>query len=141
MKRGTGQRGQAMLVVLVFLAAFLILTWAALRLASEAFINASSVQADTRSTYALDAGVGYVIGYVRNRPGPLCPPPAPPPLQLVYPTITHRVTVSALVAGGGCTNAAPVLDFTVTDSATSRRLLAEVKRTGGIWAIVWEAYQ
>ncbi|HSO92964.1 MAG TPA: hypothetical protein VLS53_00655, partial [Candidatus Dormibacteraeota bacterium] len=56
-----GQRGQALLVVLVFIAAFLLLLWAALTLASAAFLGLGSVRADTRNTYALDAGVEYAI--------------------------------------------------------------------------------
>ena len=55
------QRGQALLVVLGFVAALLLIVWAALTLASGAFLGQGSVRADTRSTYALDSGLAYAI--------------------------------------------------------------------------------
>jgi len=51
------ERGQALLVVLVFLAAFLLITWAGLTLASGAFLGLNAVRTDARTTYALDAGL------------------------------------------------------------------------------------
>ena len=42
-------------------AALLLIVWAALTLASGAFLGQGSVRADTRSTYALDSGLAYAI--------------------------------------------------------------------------------
>jgi hypothetical protein len=55
------QRGQALLVVLGFVAALLLIVSAALSLASGAFLGQGNVRADTRSTFALDAGLAYAI--------------------------------------------------------------------------------
>ena len=49
------QRGQALLLILAFVAAFLLVVWAALTLASAGFRGSTAVRADTRTTYALDA--------------------------------------------------------------------------------------
>ena len=106
------QRGQALLLVLVFLAAFLLLIWAALRLASGAFLRQASVQTDTRETYALDAGLAYGLQYVRVA-GPLCGPFNPPAFTLNYPTGNVTVTVN-MTAPATCTAANPVSDIKVT---------------------------
>jgi hypothetical protein len=142
MNRYRRQSGQALLYVMAFLAAFLLITWAGARLVSEAFISSNGVQQDSRSTYALDAGVAYSIGYVRNLAGNLCPPAAlPPSVNLNYGASTTTITVLSITAGNGCNNAAPVLDLTIKASGTTRQLLAEIARNGGSWAVSWEAYQ
>ncbi len=64
-RRPGRQRGQALLLVLVFVAAFLLLVWAGLTLASAGFLSLNAVQRDTRSTYALDAGLDYAMAYIR----------------------------------------------------------------------------
>jgi len=45
-----GKRGQALLIILVFVAAFLLVLWAGLSLASSAFLGLGSTRADTRTT-------------------------------------------------------------------------------------------
>src|ERR1700682_5364002 len=55
------QRGQAVLVVLGFVAAPLPIVWPAGALAGGAFLGQGNVRADTRSTYALDSGLDYAI--------------------------------------------------------------------------------
>ena len=64
-----GQRGQALLVVLVFLAAFLLITWAGLSLASAAFLGLNTVRTDARTTYALDAGLAYAMYAIDTKNG------------------------------------------------------------------------
>jgi hypothetical protein len=138
------QRGQALLLVLVFLAAFLLLIWAALRLASGAFLRQASVQTDTRETYALDAGVTYGLQYVRTV-GPLCGPFNPPAFTLNYPTGNVTVTVT-MTAPASCTAANPVSDIKVTATGISRILRAEFVQNppgapGNPWMVRWQAYQ
>ena len=142
--RRQGERGQALILVLVFVAAFLLLTWAALSLASGAFLSLGSVQADTRSTYALDAGVPWFIEWIKGENGNVCAnlnSDVPTPLTLTYPASTITVTVSNVTAGPGCTKANPVLDFTVSATGTTRTLRAEAAVTALSWVIDWEQFQ
>ncbi|HXM52529.1 MAG TPA: hypothetical protein VN913_04530 [Candidatus Binatus sp.] len=138
------QRGQSLLLVLVFLAAFLLLIWAALRLASGAFLRQASVQADTRETYALDAGVAYALQYARSV-GPLCGPFNPPAFTLNYPTGNVTVTVT-MTAPATCTAANPVSDVRVSATGISRIVRAELVQNppggaGNPWMVRWQAYQ
>jgi hypothetical protein len=136
------QRGQALLVVLVFLAAFLVLIWASLRLASDAFLGLGAVRSDTRITYALDAGVAYGLEYA-HLTATTCVAVSPPDFTLNYPpaiTVRVRLTVPA-----GCSAATPMYSVLVTAPGTtsrSVRALIYQSNTGvNPWLIQWEAYQ
>jgi hypothetical protein len=137
------QRGQALLLVLVFLAAFLVLIAAALRLASASFLRQASVQSDTRETYALDAGVAYGMEYARFV-GRFCSAFNPPTFTLNYPTGNVTVTVT-MTAPAICTNANPVSDVRVTATGTARTVRARLVQNppGGAnpWTVAWQAYQ
>ena len=140
-RRRRGQGGQALLVVLVFLAAFMVLIWASLRLASDAFLGLGAVRADTQATYALDAGVAYGLEYahltVTN-----CVAVNPPAFTLNYaPAIS--VTV-AMTIPAGCTAANPAYDLLVTATGTPRTVRAQIYRSNaGVnpWLVRWAAYQ
>lgn len=135
------QRGQALLLVVAFLAAFLLLIWASLRLASASFLTLAPIQADSRSTYALDAGVDFFIEYLRNKGGNLCTAAlSPPALTLTYPSTTITVSVGSISAAPGCKKPKPVIDFTVSASGASRTLTAEVALVGGAWTVNWESF-
>ena len=143
-RRRQRQRGQALLLVLVFMAAFLVLIAAALRLASDSFLRQSSVVANTRETYELDAGIAYGMEYARLV-GRLCAATFnPPTFTLNYPTGNVTVTVT-MTAPPTCTNANPVSDVRVTATGTSRSVRARLVQNppGGAnpWTIAWEAYQ
>ena len=135
------QRGQALLIVLAFLAAFMLLVWASLRLASDAFLGLSAVRADTRSTYALDAGVAYGMQYAHWLGG-VCTPFNPAAFTLNYPpavTVTVSITVPP-----GCTNANPQYNLAVTASGTNRTVRAQVYRSNvgtNPWLVRWAQYQ
>lgn len=138
-RRRFRQGGQALLLVLVFVAAFLLLTWAALTLASGAFLNLSSVQADTRHTYALDAGVALSMEYLDLKKGKGCSRPKPPSLVLPYATpITVTTTISKTKS---CKGLSGTWDITVTASGTTRQLTAEIVQAAGVWSIASERYQ
>jgi hypothetical protein len=141
-RRRGRQRGQALLVVLAFLAAFMLLVWASLRLASDAFLGLGAVRADTRSTYALDAGVAYGQQYAHALGG-ACPASFnPPAFTLNYPpAITVTVTMTA---APGCTNANPAYNVAVAATGTARTVRAQVYRNnvvGNPWLVRWAAYQ
>jgi hypothetical protein len=151
----SAQRGQALLLVLVFVAAFLFVVWAALRLAGNGFLGLSSVQADTRSTYALDAGVTAAIEYGNLAANP-CAPTSPIAITLNYAGAPVTVTVTVTAPGTcGQNNNAAVNDITVVASNTTRRLRAEIQQSqngngncqncqgngNGNWIIVWEQFQ
>jgi hypothetical protein len=135
------QRGQGLLIVLAFLAAFTLLIWASARLASDAFLGLNSVRADTKTTYALDAGVAYGQQYAHGLGGS-CAALNPPAFPLNYPpaiTVTVRIT-----AAPGCTNANPAYNVAVTASGTSKKVNAQVFRNnvvGNPWLVRWEVYQ
>ena len=137
------QRGQALLVVLVFLAAFMVLIWASLRLASDAFLGLGAVRSDTRTTYALDAGVAYGLEYA-HLTATICQPvnPPPPNVALNYPpaiTVTVTMTVPA-----GCNAANQMYNLLVTASGTSRTVRAQIYLSNaGVnpWLVRWQAYQ
>lgn len=140
-----GQRGQALLLVLAFVAAFLLIAWAALSLASGAFLSLNSVRSDTRSTYALDAGLAYAIEMEDEKvKGIGCTPDVPQTLSLPYSSGTITVTVSPSPAPGCKTNKPSYL-VTVTASGTARRLNAQFSSSNAgkkaSWAIDWAAYQ
>src|SRR5918911_3716217 len=125
LRTGRGQAGQALLLVLVFLAAFLILVWAALTLAGTSFLGLSAVQSDTRITYALDAGLDYAIKAIDLKNGNGCnAPKTVGPLVLNYPS--GNISVSASISkptpchvGGFAT-----YTLTVSSPATGRTLKA-----------------
>jgi hypothetical protein len=140
-RRRLRQRGQALILVLVFVAAFLLLTWAALTLASGAFLSLSSVQADTRSTYALDAGVAYGLEYLDLRKGNGCNRPNPGPFTLTYPNGTSITVTAVVTKTKSCAGNSGLWDISVTATGTSRSLLAEVSQASGAWSIAWEQFQ
>jgi hypothetical protein len=135
------QRGQALLLVLVFMAAFLILTWAGLTLAAASFLDLSSVQADTRATVALDAGLAYGMEALDLKSGKGCSAPKlPGPLVLNYPSgaITVNITVTK---GSPCKGNGANFSFHVSSPSTSHILDALVTQTGGVMVITWEHFQ
>jgi hypothetical protein len=137
--RRSRQSGQALLLVLVFVAAFLLLTWAALSLASGAFLTLSAVQSDTRETYALDAGVAAAIEYIDLKKGLGCNRPQVPTFSLPYPTaISVTTTITKTKSCGGLSG---VWDISVSATGTNRTLTAEIAQTNGNWTITAESYQ
>jgi hypothetical protein len=136
------QNGQALLVVLAFLAAFMLLIWASLRLASDAFLGLNSVRADTRSTYALDAGVAYGQQYAHWLGGVCMATFSPPTFTLNYPPgITVAVTITR---APGCTGANPAYNLAVSATGTSRTVRAQVYQSNvapNPWFVRWAQYQ
>jgi hypothetical protein len=140
-----GQRGQALLVVLGFVAALLLLVWAALTLASGAFLGQGNVRTDTRNTYALDAGLAYAIqandsaaggGGCNNTSGSFT-------LSYSSGTITVNVTMTAIP---GCKPKKPTYNVTVAaPGATTRQLSAQISSSNAgkkaTWTITWEQFQ
>jgi hypothetical protein len=134
------ERGQALLIVLIFVAAFLLVLWAGLSLASSAFLGLGSVQADTRSTYALDAGVAYAMQVIDDKNGNGCNAPKASSLTLNYPS--GPVTVGVAIAKGNpCHGNGATWTVVITASGTSRTLKAFITQGATAAAISWEAYQ
>jgi hypothetical protein len=137
----SGQRGQALLLILAFLAAFLLILWAALALASGAFLGFANVVADTRSTYALDAGLAYGMQVIDDKSGNGCNAPGTSALTLNYPsgaiTVTTKIKKGVPCHGNGAT-----WNLTVTATGTTRTLTAFVTElSNGTSVITWEAIQ
>jgi hypothetical protein len=139
------QRGQALLIVLAFVAAFLLLISAALWLASGAFLGLENVKTDTRSTYALDAGLDYAIETNDSAvKGTGCnPTPATTfPLNYGSATITVTVTITPVI---GCKTGKPSYSVNVKTSATSRQFNAQISSSNAgkkaSWTVDWEAFQ
>ena len=138
------QRGQALLIVLVFVAAFLLLISAALWLASGAFLGLASVKADTRSTYALDAGLAYAIETNDSAAkGAGCNDTTGQfTLGSGSSTVTVNVTMTHVP---GCKTKKPSYTVGVTATGTSRQLNAQISSSNAgkkaTWTVDWEAFQ
>lgn len=134
------QRGQALLIVLAFVAAFTLILWAALALASSSFLGLGTVRADTRSTYALDAGLAYGMQVIDDKNGNGCNAPGTSALVLTYPsgaiTVTTRIRKGNPCHGNGAT-----WNLTITASSTTRTLTALVTELNGASSVTWEAIQ
>lgn len=138
------QRGQALLVVLGFVAALLLIVWAALTLASGAFLGQGSVRADTRNTYALDAGLAYAIqtnDSAAKGAGCSLTPPATFPLNYGSTTITVTVAITPVI---GCKVGKPSYTVTV-GTGSGRQLNAQISSSNAgkkaSWTVNWEQYQ
>lgn len=139
------QRGQALLIVLAFVAAFLVLIAAGLWLASGAFLDLASVKADTRSTYALDGGLAYSIETNDSAAkGSGCNPTPSTSFPLAYGSTTMTVTV-AITPVPGCKPKKPAYTVKVTASGTRRQLNAQISSSNAgkkaSWIVNWEAFQ
>jgi len=134
------QRGQALLVVLAFVAAFLLLVWAALTLASAAFLGLGNVRADTRTTYALDAGVAYAMQVIDDKNGNGCNAPRTSTLTLNYPSGPITVNVG-IRKGIQCHGNGATWNVTVTATGTNRSLTALITEVGTSSVVTWESFQ
>ena len=139
-RRRPGQRGQALLIVLAFVAAFLLILWAGLTLASSAFLGLGTVRADTRSSYALDAGLAYAMQVIDDKNGNGCNAPKTSTLTLNYPTGAITVNVG-IQKGNPCHGNGATWNVTVTASGTSRTLTALVTQVGASSVVSWETFQ
>ncbi|HVH64750.1 MAG TPA: hypothetical protein VM674_01850 [Candidatus Acidoferrum sp.] len=147
MARGrlTRQRGQALLIVLAFVAAFLFLIAAGLWLASGAFLDLASVKTDTRSTYALDGGLAYAIEINDSAAkGAGCNPTPSTSFPLAYGSTTISVTVT-ITPVPGCKVKKPSYTVNVTATGTRRQLKAQISSSNAgkkaTWVVNWEAFQ
>jgi hypothetical protein len=138
------QRGQALLVVLGFVAALLLIVWAALTLASGAFLGQGNVRADTRSTYALDSGLAYAILVNDSAAKGAGCTNTGGNFTLPYSSGTLTVTVT-ITAAPGCKVGKPTYNVNVTASGTNRQLNAQIASSNAgkkaSWTINWEQYQ
>jgi len=134
------QRGQALLVVLAFVAAFLLLVWAALTLASAAFLGLGTVRADTRTTYALDAGISYAMQVIDDKNGNGCNAPRTSTVTLNYPSGPITVNVG-IRKGVPCHGNGATWDITVTATGTNRSVTALITEVNAASVVTWESYQ
>jgi len=134
------QRGQALLVVLGFVAAFLLLVWAALTLASAAFLGLGTVRADTRTTYALDAGISYAMQVIDDKNGNGCNAPRTSTVTLNYPSGPITVNVG-IRKGVPCHGNGATWNVTVTASGTNRSVTALITEGNASSVVTWESYQ
>jgi hypothetical protein len=138
------QRGQALLVVLGFVAALLLIVWAALTLASSAFLGQGIVRADTRTTSALDSGLAYAIEINDSAAKGVGCINTSGSFPLAYSTGTITVTAT-MTAAPGCKVNKPTYNVNVTATGTNRQLNAQIASSNAgkkaTWTINWEAYQ
>jgi len=143
-RRLTGQRGQGLLLILVFIAAFLLVVWAALTLASGAFLNLNGVRTDTRETYALDAGLAYAIETNDSAAKGVGCQITSGSFQLPYGATTITVTATSTPVLG-CKTKKPTYTVLVQATGTSRTLTAQISSSNAgkkaTWAINWEAFR
>jgi hypothetical protein len=138
------QRGQALLVVLGFVAALLLIVWAALSLASGAFLGQGSIRADTRTTYALDAGLAYAVEVNDSAAKGAGCLNSNGSFPLAYSTGTITVTAT-ITPAPGCKVNKPTYNVNVTATGTNRQLNAQIASSNAgkkaTWSIIWVAYQ
>jgi hypothetical protein len=144
-RRLSGQRGQGLLLILAFVAAFLLVAWAALTLASTAFLNLNGVRSDTQHTYALDAGLQYAIETNDSAAkGAGCTTILGSKFPLTYGSTTITVTVDT-TAVPGCKTGKPGYTVRVQATGTSRQLNAQISSSNAgkkaSWSVDWEAFQ
>jgi hypothetical protein len=137
------QRGQALLIVLAFVAALLVVVWAGLYLASGAFLSQGSVRADTRNTYALDSGLAYAIEVNDSAAKGAGCINSSSSFPLAYTSGTIMVT-AAITAVPGCKVNKPTYTINVT-TGPGRQLNAQISSSNAgkkaTWSIDWAAYQ
>ena len=143
-RRLSAQRGQGLLLVLAFVAAFLLVVWAALTLASAGFLNLSGVRSDTRYTYALDAGLEYAIETNDSAAKGTGCRKTVGNFVLAYGASTISVTATSTPVVG-CKTGKPSYTVNVQASGTSRQLNAQISSSNAgkkaTWSINWEAFQ
>jgi hypothetical protein len=142
--RLSGQRGQGLLLVLAFVAVFLLVVWAALTLASAAFLNLTGVRSDTQHTYALDAGLEYAIETNDSAAKGVGCGTTIGKFVLAYGATSITVTVTSTPVVG-CKTGKPSYAVNVKASGTSRQLNAQISSSSAgkkaSWVVNWEAFQ
>jgi len=142
--RLSGQRGQGLLLVLAFVAVFLLVVWAALTLASAAFLNLSGVRGDTQHTYALDAGLEFAIETNDSAAKGTGCGTTTGNFVLAYGATTIAVTATSTPVVG-CKTPKPSYLVLVKATGTSRTLNAQISSSNAgkkaTWVINWEAFQ
>jgi hypothetical protein len=143
-RRRAGQRGQGLLLILAFVAAFLLVVWAALTLASAAFLNLNGVRSDTQHTYALDAGLAYAIATNDSAAKGAGCGKTVGKFVLAYGSSTISVTATSTPVVG-CKTSKPSYTVFVQATGTSRTLNAQISSANAgkkaTWMINWEAFQ
>jgi hypothetical protein len=138
------QRGQGLLLVLAFVAVFLLVVWAALTLASAAFLNLTGVRSDTQHTYALDAGLAYAIETNDSAAKGTGCGTTSSSFPLAYGSTTITVTATSTPVAG-CKTGKPSYTVLVTASGTSRQLNAQISSSNAgkkaSWIVNWETFQ
>lgn len=144
-KRSTAQQGQALLLILVFVAAFLLVVWAGLTLASAGFLALNGVRDDTRKTYALDAGVDYAI-QLEDFAGPAVGCNSNLGQRLTLPYASGGITINVdITPVTGCKKPKPTYTVVVTNIAGGRQLTAVISSSNAgkksSWTVTSEMYQ
>jgi hypothetical protein len=133
-----------LLLVLAFVAVFLLVVWAALTLASAAFLNLSGVRSDTQHTYALDAGLEYAIETNDSAAKGAGCGKTVGTFLLAYGSTTISVTATSTPVAG-CKTGKPSYTVLVRAAGTSRQLNAQISSSSAgkkaSWVINWEAFQ
>ncbi len=121
------QAGQALLIVLAFLAAFTLILWAAAFFASGSFQVQRAVAADTRATYAVDAALQWGLAYIRINSLTCAAGTVSPPIPSPGPTVNGYPATVTISPDATCTVGAPV--FNLTAQAGPRSGTAQVALT------------
>lgn len=142
--RGPRQRGQALLIVLAFVAAFLLIIWAALTLASAAFLGLGSIKTDSRNTYALDAGLAFAIQTNDSAAKGSGCRPVSGSFTLAYGSTSITVNVTTTPVAG-CKTGKPSYTVSASSPSFSRHLTAQISSSNAgkkaSWRVNWEAFQ
>jgi hypothetical protein len=130
MLRRNGQRGQALLIVLTFIATFALILGSAALFVSGSFKAQGGVVADTKATYAVDAALQWGLAYIRINSLTCAAGTVSPPIPSPGPTVNGYAATVTISPDASCTVGAPV--FNLTAQAGSRTGQAQVALVGSI---------
>ncbi len=118
------QRGQALLIVLSFIAVFTLILWAAAFYASGSFKAQRNVIQDTQATYAADAGLQWALAYVRLNIPPCSSGPLNVPVPTPGPSVNGYSVTVTITPDPSCKPNSEV--YNLTASAGPRQGQAQV---------------
>lgn len=120
------QRGQALLIVLTFIATFALILGSAALFVSGSFKAQGGVVRDTRATYAVDAALQWGLAYIRINSLTCAAGTVRPAIPSPGPAVNGYAATVTISPDATCTSGAPV--FNLSAQAGPRSGSAQVAR-------------
>jgi hypothetical protein len=133
------RRGQALLIVLAFIAAFALILWATAFFASGSFLAQRSAVSDTKATYTVDATLQWGLAYVRLNPPACTSGSLTPAIPSPGPAVNGYTPTLAITPDGTCTPGAPVFNLVAAAGPRSGSAQVALKASSRPIALVQNA--